>query len=148
MADDTYSRGYRNDPYDRGGTSASGPGGTDPLTELARLIGRSDPFSPDRNRQPDPRQPQQAADWHRDAPQHAQHHDTQQYDDTQQQYDSEYDHGTHDDRYAAGQPQQYADQRYGSADPYAAHQNGYAYPGQPEAGYGEAPAHAEQPYHH
>jgi hypothetical protein len=44
MADDT--RGYRKDPYGRGGTGASGQA-TDPLTELARLIGQSDPFAPD-----------------------------------------------------------------------------------------------------
>jgi hypothetical protein len=43
MADDT--RGYRKDPYGRGGTGASGQA-TDPLTELARLIGQSDPFAP------------------------------------------------------------------------------------------------------
>src|SRR5215475_10739823 len=113
MADDTYSRGYRNDRHDRGGASDSGPA-TDPLTELARLIGQSDPFSPDRNRQPDPRRPQSQSDWQADA---AQHYDRQQY-----------DHGTHDDRYAASEPQQYADQGYGSADQYASHQNGYAYP--------------------
>src|SRR5262249_61285901 len=115
MADDTYSRGYRNDPYDRGGTGDSGPGGTDPLTELARLIGQSDPFAPDRNRQPDPRQtPPQPPNWPADSAQHAQydtqHHGTQQYDD-----------GTYDDRYAAGEPQQYADQGYSSAQPPGAH---------------------------
>ena len=136
MADDKYSRGYRNDPHDRGGAGASGPA-TDPLTELARLIGQSDPFAPDRNRQPDPRQPdpyRQPTDWHAES---AQHDDPQHY-----------DHGTQDDRYAAGEPQHYADQGYGSADPYA-HQNSYPDPhaGQHEAGYGEASGYAEQPYH-
>ena len=52
MADDTYSRGYRNDRRDRAGASDSSPA-TDPLTELARLIGQSDPFAPDRKRQPE-----------------------------------------------------------------------------------------------
>src|SRR5215813_797794 len=52
MADDTYSRGYRNDQRDRGGAGDSSPA-TDPLTELARLIGQSDPFAPDRKRQPE-----------------------------------------------------------------------------------------------
>jgi hypothetical protein len=139
MADDTYSRGYRNDPHGRGGTGESGPG-ADPLTELARLIGQSDPFSPDRNRQPDPRQPQSPSDRHADAAQHAQPYETQHYDSQQ------HDHGTHDDRYAAGEPQQYADQGY---DQYASHQNGYPYPhaGQHEAGYGDAQGYAEQPYH-
>src|SRR4030088_691133 len=45
MADDTYSRGPRKDPYGRGGTGAPGQA-SDPLTELARLIGQSDPFAP------------------------------------------------------------------------------------------------------
>jgi SPOR domain len=44
MADDTYSRGPRKDPYGRGGTPGQA---TDPLTELARLIGQSDPFAPE-----------------------------------------------------------------------------------------------------
>jgi hypothetical protein len=149
MADDTYSRGYRNDPYDRGG-SASVPAGTDPLTELARLIGQSDPFAPDRNRQPDPRQPPPPpADWNTDAARHAQHYDAQHYD--PQHYDpQQYDHGTRDERYAEGEPQQYADQGYGSADQYPPHQNGYAYPqaGQHEAGYAEQAYHQDpQAYH-
>jgi hypothetical protein len=42
MVDDSY-RGYRNDPSGRGGSGSSEPA-TDPLTELARLIGQSDPF--------------------------------------------------------------------------------------------------------
>jgi hypothetical protein len=126
MADDTYSRGHRNDPYDRGG-SASGPA-TDPLTELARLIGQSDPFAPDRKRQPDPRQPDahpQSADWHADPAQHPQHYDTQHY-----------DHGTQDDRYAAGEPQRYADTAP-DRPTNTSHQNGYAYPqtGQHDAAY-------------
>ncbi|HEY2136369.1 MAG TPA: SPOR domain-containing protein [Xanthobacteraceae bacterium] len=72
MADDTYPRGYRNDPYGRGGAAASGQG-SDPLTELARLIGQSDPFAPDsgRDRRADERSPDphgQPADWQNDAP--------------------------------------------------------------------------------
>ncbi len=64
MADDTYSRGYRNDPQGRDGAGASGPS-TDPLTELARLIGQSDPFAAgaNRDRRPDPRDPQSSQDW-------------------------------------------------------------------------------------
>ena len=50
MVDDSY-RGYRNDPYGRGGTGSSEPA-NDPLTELARLIGQSDPFG-ERNRRAD-----------------------------------------------------------------------------------------------
>src|SRR4051794_16755618 len=118
MADDTYSRGYRNDQHDRGGPGDSGPA-TDPLTELARLIGQSDPFAADGRRQPGhPSQP--------------------------------YDRGAHDDRYAASEPQHYADSTHGSAEQYAAHQNGYAYPqaAQHEAGYGDGSGYGEpQPYH-
>src|SRR4051812_11612107 len=70
MADDT--RGYRKDPYGRSGTGASGQA-TDPLTELARLIGQSDPFATDAggDRRPgggaaDARAPQ--ADWRNHPP--------------------------------------------------------------------------------
>jgi hypothetical protein len=122
MADDTYSRGYRNDRHDRGGAGDSGPA-PDPLTELARLIGQSDPFAPDRNRQPD-------------------QHPTE--------YHQPYDTGAHDDRYgAAAEPQHYADTTYGSAEGYA-DQNGYAYPhaAQHEAQYGDTSGYGEpQPYH-
>lgn len=120
MADDTYSRGYRNDHHDRGGAGDSAP---DPLTELARLIGQSDPFAPDRKRQPD---------------QHP------------AQYSQPYDREVHDDRYgAASEPQHYADTTHGSAEGYAADQNGYAYPQAPyEAGYDDTSGYAEQqPYH-
>ncbi len=121
MADDTYSRGYRNDRHDRGGAGDSGSA-PDPLTELARLIGQSDPFAPDRKRQP--AQPP--------AP-----------------YAQPYDTDAHDDRYrTTGEPQQYADGTYGSAEGYATDQNGYAYPqatqhgaGYDTSGYGEP-----QPY--
>jgi sporulation related protein len=121
MADDTYSRGYRNDRHDRGGPGDSAP---DPLTELARLIGQSDPFAPDRKR-------------------HADQHPAP--------YAQPYDTGAHDDRYgAAGEPQQYADSPHGPAEGYAADQNGYAYPQatQHEAGYGDTSGYGEQqPYH-
>src|SRR3981081_2474492 len=53
MADDTYSRGPRKDPYGRAGTGAPGQA-TDPLTELARLIGQSDPFAPGARTRPPP----------------------------------------------------------------------------------------------
>jgi hypothetical protein len=43
MADDNTARSRSNDPYSRG-PAAAGPA-SDPLAELARLIGQSDPFS-------------------------------------------------------------------------------------------------------
>src|ERR1700761_4841163 len=89
MANDSYSRGNRNDPYGRGGSSDSAPS-TDPLTELARLIGQSDPFADAIRReshQPDPRGYDHAARDDRyadpaDARQYeqAQHHDERGYD--------------------------------------------------------------------
>jgi len=49
MADDNHSRSYRSpDPYRRAASAASPgeqAGGSDPLAELARLIGQSDPFA-------------------------------------------------------------------------------------------------------
>jgi hypothetical protein len=140
MADDTYSRGYRNDPHDRGGTGASSPA-TDPLTELARLIGQTDPFAVDGNRRADPHA--QPADWQADpAQQHPQH----------------YGNDAHDDRYGGAPEQpQYADNGYAGADAYAAHPNDQAYANEPQhdAGYdargyaGQQPHHQDQPpYQH
>ena len=43
MADDNNARYRSNDPYGRG-PAAAGPA-SDPLAELARLIGQNDPFS-------------------------------------------------------------------------------------------------------
>jgi hypothetical protein len=69
MADDTYSRSYRSpDPYRRPASAGEQAGGSDPLAELARLIGQSDPFaelgrSP-RQAQPAPHaSPSTAPDW-------------------------------------------------------------------------------------
>ncbi len=69
MADDTYSRSYRSpDPYRRPASAGEQAGGSDPLAELARLIGQSDPFaelgrSP-REAQPAPHaSPSTAPDW-------------------------------------------------------------------------------------
>src|ERR1043166_3107780 len=133
MAGDPNCRGYRNDPYDRGGTGGSGSA-PDPLTELARLIGQSDPFATDRNRQPAPRQAEhpQSGDWRDDPNQQAQH----------------YDHGAHDDRYAGtGEPQHDTGQGYGSEQAYQ--NNGYPYPqaGQHDARYDDAAGYAEHQYH-
>ncbi len=63
MADDTYPRGYR--PGGRGSTGAGGSS-VDPLTELARLIGQSDPFAVEGQHRPNSRPPdvrRQAAEW-------------------------------------------------------------------------------------
>src|SRR5262245_4423767 len=63
MADDTTSRSHRsNDPYRRDPSGSGTYGsGSDPLAELARLIGQGDPFSdPPRShtRSAEPREPQ------------------------------------------------------------------------------------------
>ena len=127
MANDTYSRGNRPDPYGRGGSSDSAPS-TDPLTELARLIGQSDPFGDAGRRdprQPEPRQPEPRQPDPRgyDRAPHddryadpantghhgdAQHYDTQQYDEhgyaidplAEQPYDErDYQAGDHQQAY-------------------------------------------------
>jgi hypothetical protein len=137
MADDTYSRGYRNDPFDRGGTGSAGPA-TDPLTELARLIGQGDPFAADRNRQADPHAADahaQSTDWGSDPHQQPQHYDDDPHD------------APHDDRYGgAGEQQAYPDNAQGAVDLYA-YQNGHAYPHEAEhsAGYGEQAYRQGQP---
>ena len=126
MADDTYSRGWRGD-QDRGraGDSGSAP---DPLTELARLIGQSDPFGGDRTRAPDQHHSSRPVDWPTGAAHEA----------------HPYDPAAHADDYAAGsEPPPYADETHGSGDPYPA---GYADPhgATHEAGYGHAPGYVER----
>jgi hypothetical protein len=118
MANDTYPRGNRNDPYGRGGNSDSTPS-TDPLTELARLIGQGDPFGADLNRR-DPRGYDRAGhdDRYADPAERA---DTGQPGDAQR-YDAQHDDPQHYDEqghaqrdgYAAADPdgeQQYYDER-------------------------------------
>src|SRR5215468_957283 len=65
MADNNTSRSYRsNDPYRRGsGSTSSGSqaAGGDPLAELARLIGQSDPFADVGQTVPRRAEPQRAA---------------------------------------------------------------------------------------
>jgi hypothetical protein len=171
MVDDTY-RGYRNDPNGRGGTGSSQPA-ADPLTELARLIGQSDPFGD--HRRPDGRG---STDWRNDPAQsaypdqnaaYADHYGTAaagqpQYDqhapyDQQPQYDQHGGHAAYDgaQQYGAQQydaqqydPQQYDAHQYGAhgADQYAA--NGadqvyanYAHHG---AGYADPHGYGEAPY--
>ena len=100
MADDSY-RGYGNG-RGRGGSEPP----TDPLTELARLIGQSDPFGHD-GRRADPRASADA----RDPAQH-------------------YDGAGYDDRYGTPpEPSQYPQDGYGNGgvDGYAAQHGGQAY---------------------
>jgi len=126
MADDSY-RGY-------GGGNGRGRGGseppTDPLTELARLIGQSDPFG-DHGRRADPRA---AADWRNAAPQPAQPDDGAGY----------------DDRYGTPpEPAQYPQDGYGhgGADGYAAHPDDQAYADdQHRDGYPDPRGYAGAPY--
>src|SRR5579883_2335894 len=111
MADDGY-RGYGSDNgLGRGGSEPP----TDPLTELARLIGQSDPFG-------DPRRadPRASADW-RDAPQ-------------QPGQPQHYENGGYDDRHAAPHEQPpYPQERY-PQDGYQ--QDSYQHDGYQQDGYG------------
>ncbi len=68
MADDLTHRSYHlNDPPARGTSASSGPlSGSDPLAELARLIGQNDPFAEfgrEGARRGLPPHPKPAADW-------------------------------------------------------------------------------------
>jgi SPOR domain len=140
MADDNTLRSYRsNDNYRRNTSQADAPepafGGSDPLAELARLIGQSDPFTDNARR----REPQAAAprpqrgyddpnDWRR----HIQRPDY-----TEMRDEPAFDA---DQRYAA------ADERtgYEDHDPYrmtSRQQDHYDDP-QPEADYRREPSYA------
>jgi len=128
MADDKTLRSYRsNDTYRRNANAdAQDMTGTDPLAELARLIGQSDPFTDTVRRQPQaaaPRMQDDPGDWRR--------HIQKPSFETREEpaFDA-------DPRYAA------ADQRYATADQHA----GYAAAGHSDPGYAD-PVYAEHdPY--
>jgi len=114
MADDTYSRGHRNPPG-RGGTGADGPA-VDPLTELARLIGQSDPFAAVDQRRANSRAAEASrppAEW----PGEPSHHD-QPYDDRAQDAHYAADHRDYPPEYDRQAP---ADPGYGYDDPHDAY---------------------------
>ncbi|MBX9774738.1 MAG: SPOR domain-containing protein [Xanthobacteraceae bacterium] len=129
MADDNTRRSYRShDPYRRDANQAEAPeqsfGGSDPLAELARLIGQSDPFADTARRPPQAAPPRTQRgyddpdDWRR----HVQRpsYDTPEepaYDDRRYAADQ---HHAADHRYA--EDQRYAeDRRYAEADPHASY---------------------------
>lgn len=123
MADDNTVRSYRsNDPYRRSANQAdardNAASGTDPLAELARLIGRPDPFH-----EPVRRQPEAAAQYVDDAGEWQRQVQRPSYDQRQDYDEAAYDA---DPRYAPEEPghDAYAmaahrDDRY--ADPHADH---------------------------
>jgi hypothetical protein len=126
MAEDNTRRSYRsNDAYRRGASQAEAPeqsfDGSDPLAELARLIGQSDPFTENVRRQPQAAAPgaqhgyDEPHDWRR-------HVQRPNYDTPEEPaYDA-------DQRYAE-------DQRYAAADPHAGYADHDPYrmaPTQPE----------------
>lgn len=150
MADDTYSRGYRNDPPGRRETGAAGSE-VDPLTELARLIGQSDPFTALDQRRPASRDPAPNApsrdragyDDHARHPVHDAHYGAERRDypaDDNQQVPTDqgygYEHG-HDSR--SNTDQSYESDRVGhddgagyDADPHG-HPDNRFYDDQPPA---------------
>jgi hypothetical protein len=123
MVDDNTRRSYRShDLYRRGAGQVEAPeqpsfGSSDPLAELARLIGQSDPFNDTARPQPQAAAPRSqqgyddASDWRR-------HVQRPNYDAPEQPaYDAD-QHYAADQRYAADQ--HYADDRhYAAADPHA-----------------------------
>jgi hypothetical protein len=158
MVDDSY-RGYRNDPHGRSGAGSPEPS-TDPLTELARLIGQSDPFG-DRNRRANG---YAGADWRNDPQQPAYPDESTGYDERygaasdqapqygqHAGYDGAQQHGHHGanggDPYAVNDPGHYAphnaEQAYGNEQAYGSdqpHGGGPAYGNYPQhdgAGYGD-----------
>jgi hypothetical protein len=137
MADDKTLRSYRsNDPYSR--SAADGRdmplAGTDPLAELARLIGQNDPFTDTIPRQQTaaPRMQDEPGDWRR--------HVQKPSFDTRQNYDTRQEPAFEaDTRYAD------ADPRYAAADQQAGYADaGYADQGYADQGYAEQPVYADQ----
>jgi hypothetical protein len=84
MADDNNSRHRSNDPYNRGPTRPA----SDPLAELARLIGQSDPFA-GFGREPRPPAPRDTGPRYDEPPQPYGSEPAPQYDDPPQPYGSE-----------------------------------------------------------
>jgi hypothetical protein len=130
MADDKTLRSYRsNDPYRRSANAADPQDmtGTDPLAELARLIGQNDPYADTVRRQPQaaaPRMQDDAGDWRR----HIQRpsYDTRQNFEMRQEpaFDADPRYAAADPRYAtADQQAHYADPGY--SDPAYAEQDPY-----------------------
>ena len=123
MADDNTLRSYRsNDPYRRSSNPAeprdTALGGTDPLAELARLIGQSDPFAETVRRQPQDAAPRAAQRPQEDAGDWRRHVQRPNYEEMREEpaFDS-------DPRYAADTDPRYAaDPHYAPADAHA----GYA----------------------
>jgi SPOR domain len=131
MADDNTVRSYRSkDSYRRGadpGEAQDQPfAGSDPLAELARLIGQSDPFTDNMRREPpraalrDQRRHDEPDDWRR-------HVQRPSYDAPEEPpFDADARYGSPDPRYADRDPDPYRmtspQDRY--ADPHADH----AYP--------------------
>jgi hypothetical protein len=165
MADDNTRRAYRsNDAYRRSANQAGAPeqsfGSSDPLAELARLIGQNDPFTDTVRRQPQAAAPHahqgydDANDWRRhvqrptyDTPEEPAYDADQRYAEDQRYTD--------DQRYAAAEPHAgYADHdpyRMAStqpeqdhyADPHADHRRDPSY----TADYPDEPIRAGAPHH-
>jgi hypothetical protein len=103
MADEHSQRAYRsNETIARSGQAKPAASGNDPLAELARLIGQSDPFG-DFNRQSAQRGAPEAAapnaGYHAAPPSQPQHYEPQYYDHTQVAAAQAYDavsHAEHD----------------------------------------------------
>jgi hypothetical protein len=162
MADDNTRRSYRsNDPYRRSANQAEAPeqsfGGSDPLAELARLIGQSDPFTETVRRPPEAAAPRaqhgydEPNDWRRhiqrpnyDTPEQPAYDADQRYAEDQR-YAAADPHVGYDDhdpyRMAPTQPQDHHQDHY--ADPYADQRRDPSY----TADYSDEPIYAGAPHH-
>jgi hypothetical protein len=129
MADDSRQRSYRsNEPYRRTGESSRpNEQASDPLAELARLIGRSDPFAElGRTNSRQGQSPQQAPQYAPPAPDDWPHAPQQDQRYTDQRYaDQRYDDQRYasDDRPRRDTREPNYDPNYGSNQDYAAGQD-------------------------
>jgi hypothetical protein len=123
MADDNTVRSYRSrDSHRRGADQGEAPdqpfgGGSDPLAELARLIGQNDPYTDNRRREPQATPSRSRYDDSNDWRRHVERPNYQARDEAPFDADARYGIADQDARYgSADQHPGYPDQHAGYAD--------------------------------